>query len=178
MKLNFCFIFRSGTFTIFSLHNKWTGNLHKYNDDTELLNNCETLLINSKLCRSDRARLLIIFSILSTTLMYAWPARCTVMLALTNKLNTEYKLGRPTVTQCHCITYITHQYPDIIWSDGVISCSTTHHQRNTLSLTLITHLHSSSLIKRFHYDCFNSHCPPPCRCIPPPTHHALFAALL
>jgi len=49
MKLNFFAFLECGTFTIFSLHNKWTGNLHKYNDDTELLNNSETLLINFKI---------------------------------------------------------------------------------------------------------------------------------
>ena len=49
MKLNFCFFSECITFTIFSLRNKWTVNLHKYNDDTELLNSCETLLINFKI---------------------------------------------------------------------------------------------------------------------------------
>jgi len=54
MKLNFYCFSECGTLSIklFSLHNKWTGNftnLHKYNDDTELLNSCEALLINFKI---------------------------------------------------------------------------------------------------------------------------------
>jgi len=43
-EVEFLLFSECGTFTIFSLHNKWTVNLHKYNDDTELVNTCETLL--------------------------------------------------------------------------------------------------------------------------------------
>jgi len=80
MKLNFCFFSECGTFTMFSLHNKWTGNLHKYNDGTESNRTGKQLWdIASQFqnCVAVTAH----FSILSSTLIYTSTPTCSASVS-------------------------------------------------------------------------------------------------